>query len=557
MHDDLSSISTNAKNIYETAQHASASRHGNALFSSFTSSTNDGPLRSRRADASLRSSINTVESFSFALAPQSRGVSGMGHRLLHIYAPEEEYGLELDREEMKRLAMGHNAAEQDSDEELLDNGRGGANNQLYGQSPSSTRVDPSDEISKSTMIYPDGSLLSKADQARIRFNDQLSSPACQQTLVLLGILLLLGVCLIFTLVSMEPKTYDDWIEPNRDAYMNEGIDWAPGSDAPPRFDGAKLDPLIENNIANWALGTLRIPPEAAIDGYGSISMSQVALARDVPLFFGQEYTGVNLMDMLLGQCLNLIQAGRLDSSDDLTKDRISMVFLDGRKYVNVDTTTSSGIDRAYSLGLVSSDMADLIYSPLLHEVSSLFSSKNQARLFVMLRHPVEAQFARFRHLRANSSRDTPERQDELMKMSYEDFSNSEFIDDNWFTRALVHKIYGETLTPQDMETAKEVLRRKAIIGLYDAPIMSFKKYARYFNWDRVRLGGYFTDETEKCFENVLEVVKKKDEVGALNLRDEDSMEGSAAWENVMERNRFDYELYMYGQHLYKYQLGLN
>lgn len=478
----------------------------------------------------------------------------MGHRILHFYAPEEEYGLELDREEMRRLATGHRDGGDEREEELSDE----KVNPLDGRSAmSSDRVDSSDEIRKSAMIHPDESLLSKADRARIRFNHQLSTPACQQTLVLLGIALLLGICIIFTLVSLQPKTYDDWIEPNRDAYMNEGIDWAPGSDAPPRFDGAKVDPLIENNIANWALGTLRIPSEATVDGYGSISMSQVVLARDVPLFFGLEYTGANLMDMLLGQCLNLIQAGRLDSSDDLANDRISMVFLDGRKYVNVDTTTPSGIDRAYSLGLVSSGMADVIYSPLLRDVSSLFSPKNQARLFVMLRHPVEAQFARFRYLRANSSRDTPERRDELMKMSYEDFSNSEFIDDNQFTRALSHKIYGETLTPQDMETAKEVLRRKAIVGLYDAPLMSFKKYARYFNWDRIRLGGYFTDETEKCFENVLEVVNKKDEVGALNLKDEDTMEGSTAWNTVMERNRFDYELYMYGQHLYKYQLKLN
>jgi hypothetical protein len=119
-------------------------------------------------------------------------------------------------------------------------------------------------------------------------------------------------------------------------------------------------------------------------------------------------------------------------------------------------------------------------------------------------------------------------------------------------------MYGEVLTPQDMETAKEVLRRKAVIGLYDAPLISLKKYARYFNWDQLRTGGYFTDDTEKCFKNSIEVAKSKDEVlGALNLIDDDAKDGSDAWKAILKRNQFDYELYMYGQRLYKYQIGLS
>jgi hypothetical protein len=339
-----------------------------------------------------------------------------------------------------------------------------------------------------------------------------------------------------------------------------GIDWAPGPDAPPRFEGAQVDPLIESSIANWALGTLRVSSEATIDGLGSVSMSQLMLSRDVPLFFGTEYTGANMLDLLLGQCLNLIQASNAVALSDLAteNDQISLIWSNGRKYVNVDTTTTIGIDRAYAIGLVTSGVPDVIYSPLLYDASSLFSPKNQARLFMIMRHPVEAQFARFRYLRTTSLRDMPERHDELSKMTYQEFATSEFVDENWMTRALVHKVYGEVLTPTDVGTAKEILRRKAIIGLYDDPERSFKKFARYFNWDQLRTGGYFTDDTTRCFKDVIELAKGKDEIlGTLNLKDDDAKEGSEAWKTLMEKNKFDYELYMYGRHLYKYQLGLS
>ena len=41
-------------------------------------------------------------------------------------------------------------------------------------------------------------------------------------------------------------------------------------------------------------------------------------------------------------------------------------------YVNVDTSTHKGIARAKNLNLVSSGLADVVISPLLHEASSLF-----------------------------------------------------------------------------------------------------------------------------------------------------------------------------------------
>jgi len=64
---------------------------------------------------------------------------------------------------------------------------------------------------------------------------------------------------------------------------------------------------------------------------------------------------------------------------------------DGRKYVNVDVTTSSGIQNAVQRGFVSSHLADVIFTPLLVEntVKLLDGGENKGRLFAMFRHPVD------------------------------------------------------------------------------------------------------------------------------------------------------------------------
>lgn len=147
-----------------------------------------------------------------------------------MHAPEEEYGMELDREEVRQLVSGGD--DDDDDEEdgkMATTGSGFKKldaHSVGGSSRPSSGVSGSNgtksDISRSTMIYSDESSWSKEEKARNRFNDRWSSPACQRALVFLGIALLLATCLVFTFVKMSPKTYDDWVEPNRDAYLNEG-----------------------------------------------------------------------------------------------------------------------------------------------------------------------------------------------------------------------------------------------------------------------------------------------------------------------------------------------
>lgn len=344
---------------------------------------------------------------------------------------------------------------------------------------------------------------------------------------------------------------------NAETFTSQYIVLPTGADAPQPVRGASIPLSIERNIADWAQDTSRVSPVSSLDGYGSIAVSEEALFRDAPLVWALPFTGGDVLDVVFGQCLNLVQAsdkGVLDGNGE--GENLAVVLVMGRKYVNTDTTTQDGIARAASLSLGSSGMADVVYSPLLHEVSGLFTSHNQGRLMFVARHPIEREFSRFRYLRETSLTLLRDRHDELMNMSYVDFSTSEFVADNWMTRTLANKSNEGELTAQDMLNAKEVLRRKATIGLYGDMVSGARHFTRYMGLDNSRNGGKLDDTTLMCFQNAVSEESRKDGVGAINLNDEETLEGSIAWKNIMEKNKLDLELFLYSEMLYRYQIGL-
>ena len=66
---------------------------------------------------------------------------------------------------------------------------------------------------------------------------------------------------------------------------------------------------------------------------------------------------------------------------------------DGRKYVNVDVTTRTGIQNAADRGFVSNHLVDVIFTPLLVDVTAKLLSNsvdgNRGRLFSIFRHPID------------------------------------------------------------------------------------------------------------------------------------------------------------------------
>lgn len=310
----------------------------------------------------------------------------------------------------------------------------------------------------------------------------------------------------------------------------------------------------------------------------------------------------HIVENALGLCLNLVQVSgdeRLKEENDKVSSSVqqrrgrritqharrkakeknlsnnsmflSIIMIMGKKYLNVNLGTIDGITQAQSLELGSSHMADVIYSPHLHEVASLICTPiNRGRLFIIVQHPVEREFANFHYLRRNSN----------SNMTYAEFVNSEYIRDNWMTRTLVNigsssTTTNDILSIDDLNIAKEILRRKAIIGIDKDLLRAIRHFVRYFGWDsnvskNDNSGGAMTtpndegkvmnDRIQTCLEKAVSDGMEKDALQKSRLEDIDLVEeeeGSDTWRTIMKKNQFDIELYIYAQELYNYQITLS
>ena len=100
------------------------------------------------------------------------------------------------------------------------------------------------------------------------------------------------------------------------------------------------------------------------------------------------------------ECFSLSLANRVGADD--TNELVSFKpwpYNSKARYVNVDTTTRKGIDRARKLGLVKSNLADLIItSKPIYAIDNLYSKDERGRLLLMMRHPVDRIVSKFYYL---------------------------------------------------------------------------------------------------------------------------------------------------------------
>ena len=208
---------------------------------------------------------------------------------------------------------------------------------------------------------------------------------------------------------------------------------------------------------------------------------------------------------------------------------------EGLRYVNVDTTTIPGIHRAAKLRLVPSHLADVIVTPYFMDASKLlFNPGNKARMFTILRHPIDRAVSMFFYLQNASWETTYDVS--LKNMTLLEYAESDKAEDNWMTRFLVNKPSGPMYT-QDIILAREILRKKFLIGLLSYMDESIMRFERYFKW-----------RTKK--ENIQQCVKQK----WTNKHQHPKLEeGSPAWNALMAKNGYDMELYTYAHELFDYQ----
>ena len=214
---------------------------------------------------------------------------------------------------------------------------------------------------------------------------------------------------------------------------------------------------------------------------------------------------------------------------------------DGRKYVNVDVTTPEGISRASRLGFSSSGLADIIFSPLLRESSELLldGDNHKGRMFAVIRHPVDRIVSLFYYLQHATWEPTYNAQ--YATMTLEDYAYSPYCESNWMVRSLVNKMEGP-LEPADIEIAKEIIRKKCIVGLMDRMDETIIRFHAFF--------GFEDDDALACGRENFSTAGGRQ----TNSHKHPTLDPKEdAWQTIAGKNRLDIILFEYALELFEEQ----
>ncbi|KAL7540245.1 hypothetical protein ACHAXR_009968 [Thalassiosira sp. AJA248-18] len=272
----------------------------------------------------------------------------------------------------------------------------------------------------------------------------------------------------------------------------------------------------------------------AADAGGGEGHGQEEVCRSIPLFFfafptlqptiiHSKFTSRASLNIINTQTLKILHFGHSVS------------------YVNVDTSTHQGISRAKNLNLVSSGLADVVISPLLHEASTLFTPTRRGRMFTIFRHPVERAASLFYFIQETQWKQPATRNDQFADISIEKFYNKGFAENNWMTRFLTNELTKGELTEKDLTIAKEVLRQKCLVGLLEEKGETFERVQKYFGWKPKN------EEEQDCLE------KKLEWAWPMKHKHPEIAESTRAWRLIEKANKFDLELYEYAQELFAQQ----
>lgn len=330
-------------------------------------------------------------------------------------------------------------------------------------------------------------------------------------------------------------------------------DWATDWSAP---SSVKLPAHIESNLADWTSFAPAVEGQRRDQNYKVQRMNDEIppdeeeekkenQSTSTPLLWTIPFSGSTVTEEVFGQCLHLVQTSDLGVSNGHdSDDSLSVQQIRGHSYVNVDTTTEAGIQYAKELDLVQSGISDVISTPLLHDVvRDLFDASHKGRAFVVLRNPIDRAMATYHYLTTGRFHGPDgETLDQLSSKTLLEYAKSEFCDDNWLTRTLVNKPEG-MLGKKDLNLAKDILRRKAIVGLYSDLATSLQHFVGVFGWDA-------PSSWNSCATDLIDRAYAREQEGFPRLDTDEP-----AFAQIQKKNKFDLELYDFAVQLRYQQLN--
>jgi hypothetical protein len=290
----------------------------------------------------------------------------------------------------------------------------------------------------------------------------------------------------------------------------------------------------------------------------------------IPYLWHVHRSAGETMKQLMGECLGLTIASSFSFPIDnlmMTQDSVRIIRFNGAKYFNVNLRTQTGIDRAKNLGIksqVETDLGPMVVDALISPniqavINTLLSENEEAKyqnrvkgvMFMMSRNPIEREISHFYHIKSTTLRP------DVASYSLSDwFENPSYID-NSMVRQLTNKMDpAEEVDMDDLLVAKEILKRKCIIGLFEEKQESWERFQDIFK-SRWSLEKRQTDEV--CEDKLLNWGwKNRNKISSfidITLEDnsqiqDDTIVDRRTFQQIASLNHLDMLLYEYTKYLF-------
>jgi len=260
--------------------------------------------------------------------------------------------------------------------------------------------------------------------------------------------------------------------------------------------------------------------------------------NDIALLWHVPASGSSVIRHAVGGCHRLVQASGFGLRDGHTADEQVGVFYptEGSPFVNIDSTTITGIRQAASMRFADAQVADVVVSPLIYGTNELFTQTSKGRFFAVFSHPVDRAVRLFYSMK--------EVQPALREWTIERYSRSTYVENNFLTRQLSKQLEGP-LEESHYRKAVEIVRDKFLVGLTTKMDESLGRFEKYFRWTyRIH-----PESQESCRSRIL----SEDLAAEEKLKQRMPKEDDPNWAWLLHHNAFDLRLYAYIEKLFEEQ----
>ncbi|KAL9183639.1 hypothetical protein ACHAXT_004495 [Thalassiosira profunda] len=290
----------------------------------------------------------------------------------------------------------------------------------------------------------------------------------------------------------------------------------------------------ERGIPDMASRGVKLLPSVEYHS-AEVSSPRAPERIETPFFWFVPNSGGNAIRVLMARCLRLAEASEYGAGTEAEFLRVEV--RDDRKFVNVDMSTAEGRRHAKDLGLVESGVPDVVISKDMHGTLDVFNNRNRARSFAILRHPLERAISKYHSALVSDPN--------VAGMTLTQYIRSAaYLPDNYLTRFLSGR-YRRKLGLEHLDIAREILRRKFVVGLASDLPASMNMFSHVFNWN-VTAASQGLQNVDACFSNIYSALSDKSPPSVE--------EGSEGWKMLVAQNWFDLKLYEYAEHLFQVQV---